>query len=454
MSPSHSDNWSNRIGTVFDSRPRVAVDDLSRWMTRREEKLFRNAVVCPGVHVCLYGPSGSGKTSLAKTMLGRLYNNKRMRYIYTRLNHNSTWESFKSQIIENKQAKKESGKALGVKVGIKSLIPYLEFSGEVGGGTLGGVPSRTEVVQAINIPVLSQFLIDSNVMLVIDDVNFASDDLLLTLTDLAKELTDNSGDSNAKVVFVGADDIFLRIIDINDSLKDRTEEVSLGSVRGDDKGSYIVRYDLVWKFIADGLVQLGLNDPRKDKGINKEQLKDVVGWINHAADGLPKSIVRLGRVIAEKGEYRNRVSYSDILESAEEMTKRNYRHYRSKYRALVYALRKDQVIQEVCLWMFARGASRIHTIDDMAEDLHDYASYAMFEEAIEILREKDFVTVTGGERNVFFARDPLLAHTIGVALKEPEKCGVDKSYFSNDPALNQMLLRFTGDRDPENRGTI
>ena len=83
--PGHSDAWNKKIGEIFDTRPRVAIEDRTRWMDRSEEKEFRSSVVCPGVHVCLYGPSGSGKTSLAKTVLGRL-SKARMRFVYTKLN--------------------------------------------------------------------------------------------------------------------------------------------------------------------------------------------------------------------------------------------------------------------------------------------------------------------------------------------------------------------------------
>ncbi len=96
MNTSHSDVFSKKNGNVFAVRPRIAVDDLSRWIDRQEEKIFRSAATCPGGHVCLYGPSGSGKTSLAKTIIAML-KKKVYKFIYTMINHNSTWNSFKSQ---------------------------------------------------------------------------------------------------------------------------------------------------------------------------------------------------------------------------------------------------------------------------------------------------------------------------------------------------------------------
>ena len=453
MSPSHSDEWSKKIGQVFDSRPRIAVDDVSRWIDRIEEKKFRRSVVCPGVHVCLYGPSGSGKTSLAKTILGRL-NKKNQKFLYTKINHNSSWESFKSQIIENKQAKNKRGKAAGVKIGIKNLLPYIELEGEVGGSEMYGTLSRSKLVAVLDIPSIAHFLVDNNLFLAIDDTNFATPELQLMLTDLAKEITDNSENSNAKVIFIGADDIFLKLIKVHDSLKDRTEEIPLGSILGDEGESSVVTKDRVWKFICDGLVQLGLKNPGKDENISSVQLKECSRLIEFAADGLPKSIVRLGRTIAEKGEYRSRVSYNDIKNSAGAMTKRNFRYYRSGYRALVSLIKKNGLLQEVCMWMFKRGASRIHRLEDISEDLHSLATYTQFNEATKTLENKEFLIITGGEENVFFARDPLLAHTIGVALMCPDMCGVDSDFFGADPGIKQLLLKFKGVKDPELRQRI
>lgn len=455
---SHSDSFSRNVGEIFDTRPRVAIDSHVRWMNRAEEKSFRSSVVYPGVHVCLYGPSGSGKTSLAKTILGRLCS-RGLKLIYVKLNHNSDWNSFKSQILENKAAKAASEKRIGVKIGLKSIIPYLEFDGELGGGSFAKSASRSEIVSSISISDIGQFLIDSNFVLATDDANFADDELLHILTGLAKYVTDNSEGSSAKLVFIGADDIYSRIIQLEDSLKDRTDEVSLGSIRdieelnsnASSKSVTKVHKDKVWDFIASGLGQLGLTDPRKDKFVTKQQQLECIEWINYAADGLPKSIVALGRKIAEKGEYRSRVSHSDILNSSKEMVAKNYRQYRSQYRTLISMLKKDILIQELCKWMFKKGASRIHRLEDLGEDLREIATYSMFDEAMKILSDVDFLTVTGPDGNIFFAKDPLLAHTIGVALYEPEKCGVDLRAFKNDSKAHTMLLQFSGDKDPENK---
>lgn len=69
-----------------------------------------------------------------------------------------------------------------------------------------------------------------------------------------------------------------------------------------------------------------------------------------------------------------------------------------------------------------------------------------------MLSDLAFLVVTGTESNVFFARDPLLAHTLGVALSQPAKCGIDDTYF--DVRTRQLMLRFPGPKDPEHRKTL
>ncbi|MBK7017390.1 MAG: hypothetical protein IPH39_17910 [Sulfuritalea sp.] len=160
----------------------------------------------------------------------------------------------------------------------------------------------------------------------------------------------------AKIVFVGADDIFLQIIRTERSLKDRMDEIALGSIDDPEGARKQLKRDRVWRFIADGIAQLGLTRPDADSNVNAEELALCMRAIEHAADGLPKSIIKLGRLIAEKGAGRSRVSVYDIGQSAQVMTLRNFQYYRSNYRTLIEHLRKDRFLPEVCSWMFKNGA--------------------------------------------------------------------------------------------------
>jgi GTPase SAR1 family protein len=319
------DSWSQIVGTVFDARPRVAIDDLSRWIKREEEAKLRSAICSPGIHCCLYGPSGSGKTSLVKTTIGRL-TKKGKKFIYTRINHNTDWSAFKSQIIEDKTAHSKVG-PFNYKIGLSNLLPTFELSGSR--TDLGGFAHKSQLIDLVDIRHISNFLIANDICLVIDDVHFSSDSLLEMLTSLAKEITDLSYSDNAKIIFVGADDIYIRVLASNDSLRDRMEEIALGSIAGQSRHRTQKDKQEAWHFIASGLVTLGLADPRIDKYITKEQLDEIMRWVEYAADGLPKSIVMLGKKIAEYGTNRDRVSYNDIMNASKEMISKNFRTYRT-----------------------------------------------------------------------------------------------------------------------------
>lgn len=453
MSTQNNDAWSSRVSKVFNSKPRIATEDDARWIPRVEEARLRRAIASEGIHACLYGPSGSGKTSLAKTVLVRMGRRGR-NHIYVRINNSTTWSSFKSQIVENKQAKADVDSPTGIKIGIKNLIPYFEVSGSIDESGLRSSVDRNKLVEALTLSQVAQVLVDAGICLVVDDVNFAKDDLLRDLTDLAKEITDNPSEGSAKVVFVGADDIFLKIVRTEPSLKDRMDEVALGSIEDPEGAKRQLKRDRVWRFISDGLEQLGLHRPDADRLVNPQELQICMQAIEHAADGLPKSIIRLGRTIAEKGVGRNRVSVTDIKDAANEMTRRNFQYYRANYRTLIEHLRRDKLLPEICTWMFKNGASRIHEVDQLAEDLRPTASYFLVEESLLALAQMNFLVLTGAGGSVFFARDPLLAHTLGVALSFPDQCGIEESYFGVDNTTKQLFLRFASPNDPENKTKI
>jgi hypothetical protein len=453
MASTPNDVWSAKVSRVFNPKPRIAADDDTRWIPRVEEDRLRRAIASEGVHACLYGPSGSGKTSLAKTVLARMGRRGR-NHIYVRINNSTTWASFKSQIIENKQAKVDIDAPTGIKIGVKSLLPYIEVTGTTEQSSFRAAQERTKIVEALTLSQIAQVIFDGGICLVVDDVNFANDDLLRDLTDLAKEITDLPGDGPAKVLFVGADDIFLRIVKTEPSLKDRMDEIALGSIEDPEGAKRQLKRDRVWKFIADGLEQLGLNRPGTGEENSSKQVVECMQAIEHAADGLPKSIVRLGRTIAEMGYGRSRISTLDIKKAAQDMTRRNFQYYRANYRTLVENLRRDQLLPQICTWMFRHGASSILEVERLAEDLRPIAPRLLVEESLLALSGMGFLVMTGSGSSVFFARDPLLAHTLGVALSFPEICGIEQSYFGMDATAKQLFLPFSSPRDPESQSRI
>lgn len=431
-------DWAERVGAVFDTRPRVSINGGKSWIPRPEEELLANAIAYPGVHVCLDGPSGSGKTSLARTLFTK--RRARGRHIYARLSNSTTWSSFKTQLVERSSSRKDADQGTSVKVGLKDLIPYLEFEGALSVGSLVKRAKRAEILEHLHIPEIADILTAEKLILAVDDCEQASDEMIRMLADLCKELSDRSTDSHAKLVLIGTNDIYRRLINANISIKGRIDEVTLCSVQDRFAG---------WKFITEGLTQLGLRNPDEDKFIQEDKLKLARDAVYDAADGLPKSIVQLGRTLGLRGESRTRVSFADIQAAAQDVTCRTFHDYRREYRALMFALRKKPELQLVCRWMFQHGVVSRHSFSEMAEDLRKNATYGILDDVVEALVDAQFLIRTGKDGDVFFARDPLLAHTLGVALETPAKVGADASFFGN--GKHQLLLPFTSTKDPDHQ---
>lgn len=82
----------------------------------------------------------------------------------------------------------------------------------------------------------------------------------------------------------------------------------------------------------------------------------------------------------------------------------------------------------------------------MAEDLHKLVTYKILDDVLEDLEKLNFLVRTGKDYDVFFAKDPLLAHTLGVAIETPNKVGITSDYFWR--GAYQLLLPFTSEKDP------
>lgn len=417
--------WAARVGQVFDTRPRIGVENVL-WMRRTEEIALARALRLPGVHVCLDGPSGAGKTSLMRTILAA-ENHKppALKHIYAKIHRATDWSLFKRQIIAT-SGSKVADDDTPLKLTL-APIPAVSLDTKL----WGGKRINQDLVEKLDVSQLAKVLIEGEFILVIDDLDLGTPEFLGTVADLCKEVSDHLGPKFAKVAIVGTDDIYKRLLNANRSLRDRVDEITMGS---------LTEPQAAWTFITTGLQRLGLLSPSRDKYIkNLEACKQAV---SDAADGLPKSIVRLGSNIALEGDSRGRVSDADIQRHASAMIKKHFHEFRRDYRELEVALGRDMFVRNVCRWMFSKGVGKIHCVTDMVEDLRDSgATSVLIDDALATLVASKFLVRTGEDDEVFFAREPLFAHTLGVALTSPEKCGVEKGYFGEN--VEQLLLKFT-----------
>lgn len=91
--------WRDRVGRVFNTRPRIGVGKNRIWLSRKKEmESFQENFYNPGTHLCLDGPSGAGKTSLALTFLVK----EEVRYTYVPLTKGMMWLDFLSTTLETR----------------------------------------------------------------------------------------------------------------------------------------------------------------------------------------------------------------------------------------------------------------------------------------------------------------------------------------------------------------
>lgn len=399
------------------------------WMPRPGERDVISALHYPGVHLCLDGPSGAGKTSLARTALEVLSRkHTTLRYIYTRVGGTSTWQSFKRQLVAN-----TSNNIAGteVKVGIRDFLPYIEFAGTVfGDQEVARIPAD-EVLEKLDERAIAALLMREDFLLVIDDADQCDPILLKHLTEIAKEMTDSTITGHAKIFFIGSDRIFATLLQVKPPLKDRMHHLSIGVFEENKWG---------WDFIVKGLHNLGLFNPDKDKYTTKEERAKAIELVWKAADGLPKSIVKLGQEIAERGRGRRRVSVADIKLCCEARLHLHFRACRKKHSEITTLIREDKTVAEVLRWFYNRGIGRVHKYRALSAAMSESISSIALDNVIDKLDKLDILVRTGSEEEVLFVCDPLMVHTLGVAICEPQLVGMPNDYFES--TAKQMLLPF------------
>lgn len=434
------EEWSKAVGSMFDLRPRVAVGGQdARWIRRtREERALRQALAYPSMHVCVDGPSGSGKTSITKTVLSRM-GTTGLRHVYIKLNATTTWHEFKLEAFESRQTRGDISPGASVKLSFAALGPVLDVERLIGRGSHAGAGQRAEVVAQLAVHHIARTLVDQGLVLVVDDVNFASDDVLLHLRDLCKTMTDDERGRTAKVVLVGTDDVYQRLVLAEGTLRDRVENITIGSLpeRAD-----------AWLFITSGLEQLGLKRPEKDRFITREQLAQCQEAVYNAADGMPKSIVTLGRQLAMEAHDRPRVSAADILKTARGMTEANFREYRRRLRDVVASVKRREEMARICAWLYAHGPTKTHQVEDLIGSLEPSTPQGDVLAGVDEFVRLGFLVRTGRRGDRLYTREPLAAHTLGLALRNPALCGADEALFNFAGRSRQLTLAFDEGTDP------
>lgn len=408
--------WINKIDEVFQTSPRIE-SKSPLWLERKTaSKNLARAFAGKGAQVCLDGPTGVGKTSLVLTYLVQ----EQIKYFGVQITSEMDWQGFCRQVIS--RPTDESVALTGdLEFGIEQALPTLKARISI--SEKDGISENANLIE-----ILSRTWTEHDVArtlcevywpLFVDDLERADKSLLARLSDLCKLLTQSYTADKAKILFVGSGDIFQRIITHNPALDERMVELSLGTFKGD--GS--------WKFISKGLDLLGIRYPKISHDPGHRKKHDLITpRVFEAANGLPKSLNRLGRDIAINAEESRYVTAQQIIAAANSMTQDHWLRYAPGFNNILQYLTSNQVAIQLVRCLYQDGIGRIHLVPNVLEKLrhrnlpdgHKIDKHEVLS-AIDVLVNMNFLFRTGSSSEILFVRNPAAAHTLGVAMGDPKR---------------------------------
>lgn len=407
----NGNKWAKKVGTVFNTRPRIAGKNTV-WLERKgASQRFSEAFARAGAHVCLDGPTGAGKTSLVFSHLVK----EKIRHVSVMATASLTWIDFCRRLV-GVPTNEELTLSGDLELGIDKGLPVAKIRVSLGekGRPIDDIALADKLATTWTEHDVAARLAELDAALVVDDLERANDDIIRRLTDLCKLLTQAYVSENAKLVLVGSGDIFQRIHREHSALDERLTQVSLGAFRypSDSRSFMILGFNRLNRFHP-------WNSALAEQFEKRQQCSDAI-W--EAADGLPKSLNRLGYEIALKAEGRKGVSAHDILEQAHQMTEEHWVQYGEEFPEVLGFLAATPAAILLVKCLYEDGIARIHKIPHLVARLQrqaDAPSDHEIEEALTGLVDLRFLVQTGKSGELAFVRDPIAAHTLGVVVRAP-----------------------------------
>lgn len=409
--------WEQKVGQVFNTNPRIGVKKNIVWLERDKEYHQLDIVFKrPGAHVCLDGPTGVGKTSLALTYLEK----EKVQYVLVVVTRSMNWVEFCRQLVLLKPDN-ENSFAAEISAGIQNALPNGSIKMTLGAKSKSSNDYDLFIKKSQNWTehdVASQ-LFDHQACLVVDNMERANDELLTRLTDLTKLLTQDFLSNNVKVLFIGTNDIYRRILMDNPSLEERMIQTTLGTFGSPGKS---------WRFLTLGFEKLGLRHPGNSKiGNEFNQRHKCMACVYEAADGLPKSLNTLGYNIATKVTGTG-VNAKLIIKEATDKTEENWIECNEKLPDIIKTLHQFPNSAYLVRAIYSSGVNNIHRKDkifDRAKELVAEDNVVLTEDdlnnALHELTAIQFLIQTGRNGEIVYAYHPNFAHTLGVVMKDNER---------------------------------
>jgi len=421
----------SEIKKVFYTTPRDGYKKGNLWIKRKEENYLSSLLDEIGTSICIDGPTGTGKSSLAITTLKK----KKFNFLLIQVTKNMTWKNFCLKLL-NSKVNENNVIDLGPNASHNKEIPLFmtHYGIKPKSKKIENFDHEEKILDRLTDDSICEVLHKNETSIIIDDFERASGEILSNIGEMCKLLTESYVSDKVKIVIVGTDDIYRRLTKFNKALEGRLKELSLGAI--DNKNES-------WNFLLQSFDKLHLIHPalelkKKYKGgITAHDVNECKNACYEAADGLLKSLNELGQEIAKSATINRRVSKSLILQISRNMLERNIRRHNNDYPKLSVAIQRNTIVKDIIIYLFKKGIGRIHNWQDISESFTDGTDETHIENAICELVEIDFITRTGYDGEVLFVTNPTLAHTIGVAICNPNKYKVPKAFVLKN---NQYVL--------------
>ena len=377
------------------------------------EKTLVSLLGDPAVNICIDGPSGTGKTSLARTTL----DGENRSYMSVEVTSTMDWLELCKAVIHPDQNLQTTTKS-SLSAEVKNFLP--------GGGATReesrqSRPSdEAEYVSKLADNWSERDVVNSlqkrGMVLVLDNLEQASSSLVSRLSDLAKLMVDKGPHPKAKLICVGTNDIYDRLLTANGSLSRRLKEVSVGAFRHQGEA---------WRFIKEGFDALDLLYPGNSRLDEQNQKQDkCVELVYRAAGGLPKGLNELGKSIALRARPSRKsmfVSASDVQDCASEHFREAYAECKRGFPSIMNCLTKKPLARQVFMYLFKSGICSIHNTAELLGSVcaENSLSDEQVDAGIQDLVEIGFLTRSGSGRQVLFTKVPEVAHILGVVLSNP-----------------------------------
>lgn len=406
-------SWHDRVSTIFSIFPRSGSVQTTLWVDRQDKTAqFSEKYLRLGGHVCLDGPTGSGKTSFVWTYLEK----QAVRYVQVQLTKHLDWPGFCHLLIDPETYSDETC-TTDLEAGMDKLLPVLKFRISLGAKKES---DKYDYIQKASATWtehdVARRMKELNATLLVDDVEQGNDVLVARLSDLCKLLTQTYVAPNARVIFVGSNEIYRRIYQHNKSLEGRLFQVSLGG---------FTRPELSVSLIRRGLRRLDLWNPWHNPDPSERRKSAICSEkIWEAADGSPKLLNELGNDIVADLEGKRRVPAQLIVERADRMVQDNWVRHSATFPEVYRFLCEHPIAEEIVRFIYKNGIFRIFEVSRIVDHVRNVNSNFTAEQTEKHLAglcALEFCVRTGQNNEVIFIRQPTAAHQLGVAALHPER---------------------------------